>query len=298
MTCAALVAAALTLVVKTGMAPGDNPLAVSPIDGLSGPVEVTASDGSKVPCAVRTDGDGRRFVAFRLGGVEMLKRLEYHVGECAAAGEEPDGVPKVLPGMNLIGNPDLSRRDEDGNPVGWWPSSGRSVGTWTGGKRANVASEGGATVFSNGCWMAYVDGLEEGHVYRVSFDVISDAEQAGLIVWYCGKEGRWSAPRPGISNYKCSKDIPKTEQWTHVEDSSFVYFDNALKRHVFSNVKLLPGTGAACVQVYAKKGRVALRNLRYEDVTLDSGLKTELILPGADAAAPDCAGAVPRLPRL
>ena len=60
---------------------------------------------------------------------------------------------------------------------------------------------------------------------------------------------------------------------------------------MFSNVKLLPGTGAACVQVYAKKGRVALRNLRYEDVTLDSGLKTELILPGADAAAPDCAGA-------
>ena len=88
MTCAALVAAALTLVVKTGMAPGDNPLAVSPIDGLSGPVDVTASDGSKVPCAVRTDGDGRRFVAFRLGGVEMLKRLEYHVGECAAAGNK------------------------------------------------------------------------------------------------------------------------------------------------------------------------------------------------------------------
>ena len=38
MTAFSLIAAALTIVAKTGMAPGDNPLAVSPIDGLKGPV--------------------------------------------------------------------------------------------------------------------------------------------------------------------------------------------------------------------------------------------------------------------
>ena len=274
MTCAAIVAAALTLVVKTGMAPGDNPLAVSPIDGLNGPVEVVASDGSNVPCAVRIDGGGRRFVAFRLGKVEILKRLEYRVGECAVAGEEPDDVPKVLPGMNLIENPNLSRRDKDGNPVGWWPSSGHSVGTWTDEKRANVKSNGDSVVFRDGCWVTFVDGLEDGHVYRVSFDRLADAKRGGVIVWYCGKDGRWASPSPGIRNYKCSKDIPKTELWTHVEDSSFVYYDKVLNRHVFGNTKLLPGTGSAYIQVYAGKGYVALQNLRYEDVTFDSGVKT------------------------
>ena len=294
MTSVVFVAATLTLVVKTGMTPGDDPLAVSPIDGLNGPVEVVAADGSKVPCAVRTDGDGRRFVAFRLGKVEMLKRLEYHVRECVVAGDEPDGVPKVLPGMNLIANPGLSRRDKNGDPVGWWPSPGvAQVGKWTDETRANVKSDGDSVDFKNGCWVTFVAGLEEGHVYRVSFERLANAKRAGVIVWYCGKDGRWAPPSSGIGNYKCSKDVPKAEEWAHDEDSSFVYLDKTLKRHIFGNTKLLPGTGSAYIQVYAGEGHIALRNLRYEDVTFDSGVKTELLLPDAHLQH-ECCGDTPR----
>ena len=235
--------AALTLIVKTGMSPGDNPLAVSPIDGLNGPVEVRTADGTKVPCAVRTDGDGRRFVAFRLGKVEILRRLEYRVSECAASGKEPKGIPAILPGMNLISNPNLRDCDKDGNPVGWYPTpDGHKVGKWTGKIRANVQTKHDSTRFQNGCWATYIDGLEAGHVYRLSFDALVDAERSGVIVWYCGKDGRWTTPLPGIRNYKSSKDLAKTEQWTHIEDTSFVYFDKALKRHIFVNRNLLPGT--------------------------------------------------------
>lgn len=280
MISAAFFAAALTLIVKTGMAPGDNPLAVSPIDGLDGPVEVSSADGTKVPCAVRTDGDGRRFVAFRLGKVEILRRLEYRVSECAASGREPDGIPAILPGMNLISNPDLSRRDKDGNPAGWHPTpAGHKIEKWTGKTRANVYAKDGSVRFQNGCWATYIDGLEEGHVYRLSFDALVDAKRSGVIVWYCGKDGRWTAPSPGIRNYKCSKDLARTERWTHIEDTSFVYFDKALKRHIFGNRNLLSGTGSAYIQIYADKGCVALKNLKYEDITLDSGVKTEVVAP-------------------
>ena len=277
MTAFSLIAAALTIVAKTGMAPGDNPLAVSPIDGLKGPVEVTAADGSKVPCAVRTDGDGRRFVAFRLGEVEILQRLEFRVSECAVAGKEPEGVPNVLPGMNLFTNPDLTRRDENGDPVGWWPSPGYGQKKkWTDENRANVRVADGKVGFQNGCWVTYLTGLEEGHSYRVSFDGLSQAKRAGLTIWYCGKDGRWPSPLPGVGNYKCSNGIPKTGSWTHIEQESFIYLDKASKRHIFNNTKLLPGTGAAYVQIWVEEGRVAVRNLRYEDVTLDTGIKTEI----------------------
>ena len=278
-----LLAASLTLVVKTGMSPGENPLAVAPIDGLKGAVEVVDAKGRTVPCAVRKDGDGRRFVAFRLGAVEILRRLEFRVRETAGAQADLSDIPRNLPGMNLVVNPDLSLRDKKGDPVGWWPSPGFAKrNPWTDETRANLRTANGVVGLQNGCWVTYLTGLEEGHVYRFSFDGLCKAKRGGLTVWYCGKDGRWPSPLPGVGNYKSSHGISKTGEWTHVEDSSFLYFDKKAKRHILNNRELLPGTGAAYLQVYAEEGRIGLRNIRYEDVTSDSGIKVEVSEVPAD----------------
>ena len=273
-----LLAASLTLAVKTGMSPDADPLAVAPIDGLKGAVEVVDAKGRTVPCAVRTDGDGRRFVAFRLGAVEILRRLEFRVRECAGGQKDVPDIPKILPGMNLIANPDLERRDANGDPIGWWPSPGYGQKKpWTDENRGNVRAKDGTIGFRDGCWVTYLPGLEEGHVYRFSFDGLSQAKHAGLTIWYCGTGGKYPDPLPGVGNYKSSHGITATGSWTHVEDTSFLYFDKAAKRHIYNCRELLPGTGAAYLQVYAEEGRIGVRNLRYEDVTLDSGIKVEVI---------------------
>lgn len=272
---AILLAASVEIAVKTGLAPGHDPLVTHPIPELKGPVRVLDSKGRETPCAVRTDPSGTRYVAFRAVGAEMLEILDYRIVEGRPGCPELSGVRDILPGMNLFANADFSQRDENGDLLGWSPSGGYGAKKpWTEKIRERIRVKNGILGVRDAGLVTYVTGLETGHVYRLSFDARSEAKMLYTSLWFRGTNGTvandWIR---GVSNYKNENTLSGTNDWQHVESSSFVYYNEKSKRLIYNNRRLLPGTGSAYFEVYMTKGRGAVRNLRLEDVTLDTGVK-------------------------
>jgi len=270
-----LIAAALNLTVKTGMAPGADPLVTCPIDPLKAPVHVVDAKGRETPSAVRTDPSGVPYVAFRAIGAEILQLLDYRVIEGRGKLPELAGVPALLPGMNLVANADFSARDAAGDLLGWSPSGEYGAkAPWTDKARSRIRVKGGTLGLENSSILTYVTGLEAGHVYRLSYDACSEAKLFVGTLWFRGTKGTvaddWIR---GVSNYKNSNDLVGTNGWQHVENASFVYFNEKTKKLVYNARELLPGTGSGYLTFCAVKGRGAIRNLRFEDVTLDTGVK-------------------------
>lgn len=270
-----LVATAIGLAVKTGLSPGADPLVSCPIDPLAGPVHVVDAAGRETASAVRTDPSGGRHVAFRAVGAQVLEVLDYRVVEGRGTLAELPGVPRVLPGMNLFENADFSARDAAGDLLGWRPAgpSGAKA-AWDEKTRSRVRVKGGVLGVENVGLLTYVTGLEAGHVYRLSFDACSAAKMLLVTLWFRGTRGTvandWVK---GVSNYKNDVDLRGTNAWQHIEKSTFVYYDPRAKRQVRGNRELLPGTGSAFLEVVAVEGRGAVRNLRLEDVTSDTGVR-------------------------
>lgn len=276
MTAAWLVlAAALDITVKTGMSPGTDPLVTCPISPLAAPVHVLDAAGRELPSAVRTDPAGAAHVAFRAVGAQTLQLLDYRVVEGRGKADELPGVPHLLPGMNLLENADFAARDAAGDLLGWSPSgpSGAKA-EWDEKARARVRAKDGMLGVEDVGVLTYVTGLEAGHVYRLSFDACSTARRLGVTLWFRGTRGTvrddWVK---GVSNYKNQCGLTGTNAWQHIESSTFIYYDPRAKRQVRGNRELLPGTGSAFLEVYATEGRGAIRNLRLEDVTLDTGVR-------------------------
>lgn len=278
--CAA-VAGQVKLVVKTGMSPKPDALVSAPV-ALKGALEVRDADGRSVPCAVRTDPSGNRFVAFRIRNAGMLELLDYTVIETKGLqGDLPD-VPKTLPGMNLFTNADFSARDANGDIDGWAPSpKGYGIKSkWTDEDRRNIRAKDGMLGLRGEmtCLVTYVYGLEAGHVYRIAFDGKCEKGVLAATMWFQGDNGR--LPNDfikGVGNYKNSNGVSASGEWEHVENSSFIYFDEAAKHTNMNCRELLPGTGSAYFYFYVKNGRGAVRNLRLEDITSDSGVRAEIV---------------------
>lgn len=277
----ASLAASVDVIVKTGMAPGRNPL-VSVATDLEGALKVVDADGRDVPCAVRTDPSGRRFVAWRIREAKMLELLDYRIVETPEAQKDLSDVPAVLPGMNLIANADFSRRDENGDLADWAPSP-RGYGIkdkWTEEARGNIRAKNGILGLRGdlACAVTYVYGLVPGHVYRLSYDGLCREGHLAATMWFQGNNGK--VPNdfvPGVGNYKLSTSVSTTASWEHVEDASFVYHDNKAKRMNLNCRGLLPGTGSAYFYFLLRKGAGCVKNLRFEDVTNDSGVRAEVV---------------------
>jgi len=277
-------AVSLDVLVKTGMAPGRDPLVSVEFD-LKGPVKVVDAAGREVPCAVRTDPSGRRFVAWRILGAKMLELMDYRIVESAGPQTDLADVPAVLPGMNLIANADFSGRDANGGIADWAPSP-RGFGIkdkWDAKWRDAIrAKDGGLELRGEyACAVTYVRGLEEGHVYRLSYDGLCREGHLAATMWFQGDKGL--IPNdfvPGVGNYKLSTAVSTTGKWEHVEDSSFVYYDDRTKRMNMNCRGLLPGTRSAYFYFYVEKGEGCVRNLRFEDITSDSGVRADVVREG------------------
>ena len=274
-------AASVDVRVKTGLAPGKDPL-VSVATDLQGSLTVVDAAGKRVPCAVRLDPSGRRFVAWRVVGADILEILDYRIVETEGTQEDLTDVPDVLPGMNLIANADFSRRDAAGDIVDWSPSpEGFGIkGRWTGKDRDEIRTKNGMLGLRGECpcVVTYVHGLQSGHVYRLSYDGLCREGRLALSVWFQGANGNLpNDPIKGVGNYKLITGVTASSAWETVEDSSFVYEDMKTKRMNFNCRGLLPGTGSAYLSLYVKKGAGCIRNLRFEDVTIDSGVRAEII---------------------
>lgn len=276
MSAGLLISAAVAFTVKTGMAPAADALIALPIPELRGPVRVVDESGKVVPSAVRQDPLGVRHIAFRLKDAEMLKVLDFRAEEFSGPQEDLAEVPGVLPGMNLIANSDFSQVNYAGDPVGWAPSS-RGYGIkddWTDVSRSRVQAKAASIVLRDICLVTYVCGLEPGHVYRLSYEGRVTGNGLGVTMWYQGRRGRLPNDYlPEIANYKTSHGIEPTGEWTTVEDSSFVYFSKASGRTVLNCRALLPNTGSGYLELGARGAVAQIRNLRFEDVTEDSGVK-------------------------
>jgi len=278
LTCSA---ASVDVLVKTGMAPGKNPL-VSVATDLTGSLKVVDASGKDVPCAVRTDPSGRRFVAWRIVGAKMLELMDYRIVETSGPQGDLADIPAVLPGMNLIANADFSRRDANGDIADWAPSP-RGYGIkdkWEEKWRSEIRAKNGVLGLrgESPCLVTYVRGLEGGHVYRLSYDGLCREGRLSSTMWFQGDKG--NVPNdfvPGVGNYKLSTGVSTTAKWEHVDDASYVYFDKKANRMNVNCRGLLPGTGSAYFYFYLQKGEARVRNLRFEDVTSDSGVRAEVV---------------------
>ena len=267
-----LLAAAMDIAVKTGMTPGADPLVTFP---LKAPVYVLDGAGRECPSVVRIDPSGSGHVAFRAVGAQILQLLDYRVVEGQGWLGELAGVPSVLPGMNLFTNADFTERDAAGDILGWSPGGvGGAKAAWTDEARARIRVKRGVLGVENAGVVTYVTGLETGHVYRLSFDACSAAKMLLVTLCFRGTKGTVSNDWvKGVENYKNNVDLRGTNDWQHIEKSSFVYRDARTKRLVLGSRELLPGTGSAFLEGVAIGGRGAIRNLRLEDVTFDTGVR-------------------------
>ena len=271
-----LLAASLAITVKTGIAPGPNPLVTMAVPELKGTLEVVDAKGRTVPCAVRMDPSGVRFVAFRLERPGILELMDFTVREVSGKQGDLADIPTVLPGMNLVANADFARRDENGDIADWAPSSGYGQkDRWTRESRAAVSACGGEMTLSNVVVVAWLRrGIVPGHVYRVSFDGYRESKRMGVTLWFQGDCGKLPNDYiDGVGNYKNSSSVDSSGRWQHVESSTFVYFDKASERTVLGCRRLLPGTGSAYLQVKAADGVCRIKNLRVEDITEDAGVR-------------------------
>lgn len=271
-----LFAASLALTVKTGITPGPNPLVTMAVPELNGTLEVVDAKGRTVPCAVRTDPSGVRFVAFRLERPGILELMDFTVREISGRQGDVADIPAILPGMNLVANADFSQRDGNGDIVGWYPSPGYGKkDRWTSESRAAVSACGGEMTLSNAVVVAWLRrGIVPGHVYRVSFDGYRESKRMGVTLWFQGDCGKLPNDYiDGVGNYKNSSSVDSSGRWQHVESSTFVYFDKASERTVLGCRRLLPGTGSAYLQVKAADGVCRIKNLRVEDITEDTSVR-------------------------
>ena len=278
----------MPLTVIVGLDPGKNPLVVVRLerpDADLSSFRVLDGSGREIPCAAREEDGGCRFVAWRLGEVQILEKLPFmlYFSRDPKPVLAPADIPQVLPGMNLLPNSDFSRRDQAGDLADWNPTSGYGVKVpWNPENRAQarvVEKDGGKVLaLSDISLVGYVTSLQEGHQYELSYQAWAEAGGGsfGVTVWMQEKDRPIPHYARRYGNYKIQSSVPATGSWSKCSASTFVYFDRASEKMMLNNKKLLPNTGGAYINMYCK-GQAFLRDFRLQDVTEAAGL---MVRPG------------------
>ncbi len=271
----------LPVTVIVGLTPGENPLAVVKIAAPEADLtsfRVLDGSGKEIPCAARHDAGGCRFVAWRLGRVQILEKLPYliYFSTAPKAAVATVDIPLVLPGMNLLPNSDFALSDSNGDLAEWSPTSGYGVkAPWTDKTRASVRREEKdaqqVLALEDITLVGYVSPLQEEHQYELSYEAFVEEGSFALTAWMQEKDRAIPHYTKLSRNYKFQTPSVVPGAWNKSSASTFVYFDLASEKMRLNNKYLLKNTGGAYINLYCK-GKVFLRNLRLQDITEAAGL--------------------------
>lgn len=265
--------------VSTGMSPTPNAIVSVKMDGIEADAtsfRVVDAENKPVPCAVRKDGSGKFFVAWRIAEPQMLDELIYTIyfdKNAKPAEAEAAGFPQKLPGMNLLSNGDLVKKTGAGAVAGWAvTTNGRGTpDKWTPETIAKVQiveKDGRRALAIDGVSIvAPVMGLQEGHTYRLSYEGLNTEPQLTTITaWFRGQTVQhWLYD---YANYKLASGFSSPGTWTKCSISEFGYTDVKTKKVLGGQQKLLPGTQSAFIEIAPRSGKmVYIANLLFEDIT-------------------------------
>ncbi len=276
----------LPVTVIVGLNPGKNPLAVLRVEKAEADLSsfrVLDNAGREIPCAAREESSTRCLVAWRLGEVQILEKLPFviYFSRDAKPHLDPDDIPKILPGLNLLPNSDFSRRDSEGDLAEWSPTSGYGVKVpWTAEKREQtrmVEKDGQPALWLSALSLVgYVAPLQEGRQYELSYEAWLEEGSLRVTAWMQEKDRPIPHYLKLYRNYKMQTSVPITGSWSKCSASTFVYFDRSSEKMMLNNRYLLKNTGGAYLNIHCP-GRAFLRNLRLHDITEGTGL---IVRPG------------------
>lgn len=269
----------MPVTVSTGMNPGKNALVSLKIGdpGQRSSIRVVDAENKEIPCAVRVDGSGAVFVAWRIAEPEMLEEMKYYVywdKKAKPAVAEPEGFPKNLPGMNLIPNPEWQKKTPEGDIADWFCSStgyGR-MDKWNDSNRAKVSVEkkdGRLALKTSEKVVAFVKEIEEGHTYRMSFEGFNGEPQLTSVtaLFYDHTNSTFKIHRQ-FGNYKIASGLSSPGSWIKSSNSSFGYIDNKTKTVHNNEKKVLPGTAGVYIEVFPRGQKPFwITALVFEDIT-------------------------------
>ncbi len=265
-----------TVTLFTGLIPDPDTLAIIEADlskDFFNSIRILDDNGQPVPCAIRQDINGKALIAWRLQQQPILSKLHfwlYYDQDSKAPGPLDETIPETIPGMNLIPNADWKHLDADGNLVEWAVTV-RGYGIkepWTAERRkaVQVLRENELPMLTFQIpLVVYIRGLQEGHIYRLSYQGKCAGKFLRATAWFQGDPEQPLHKKFG--NYKNSTAISRTDTWEMMESQAFVYVDRQSEKSFLNNQKLLPGTTWAFLELRPDQS-AWLRQLRFEDVTM------------------------------
>ena len=260
----------------TGLIPDPDTLAIMEADlaeAQFSSIRIVNSNGQLLPCALRQDINGKTLIAWRLQQQPILSKLHfwlYYSSDRKNPGPMDETIPNTIPGMNLIPNADWKHLDAEGNLADWAVTT-RGYGMkepWTAERREAVQvfrQDGLPTLSFQLPLVVYIKELQEGHIYRLSYQGKCSGKYLRATAWFQGDPT--NPLHKSFGNYKNSTAISRTDAWEIIENQAFVYVDRQSEKSFLNNQRLLPGTTWAFLELRPEQS-AWLRQLRFEDVTL------------------------------